>query len=81
MRVLNRDDSRVMSLAPAGESDAELVTFGVTEPPSAGDYGLLRENGMVWLVERTIATRATNRCRSAVARTKWRRRRTSRSSA
>ncbi len=28
-----------------------MVTFGVTEPKSVGDYGLLRDNGMVWLVE------------------------------
>ncbi|APA86551.1 UDP-N-acetylmuramoyl-L-alanine--D-glutamate ligase [Paraburkholderia sprentiae WSM5005] len=50
VRVLNRDDARVMTLAPAG-GDAEVVTFGVTEPNNHGDYGLLRENGMVWLVE------------------------------
>ncbi|WP_233803509.1 UDP-N-acetylmuramoyl-L-alanine--D-glutamate ligase [Paraburkholderia sp. HP33-1] len=50
VRVLNRDDARVMALAPAG-GDAEIVTFGVTEPKNDGDYGLLRENGMVWLVE------------------------------
>ncbi|RZF29820.1 UDP-N-acetylmuramoyl-L-alanine--D-glutamate ligase [Paraburkholderia sp. UYCP14C] len=50
VRVLNRDDARVMSLAPAS-GDAEVVTFGVTEPNNDGDYGLLRDNGMVWLVE------------------------------
>ncbi|MCC8403399.1 UDP-N-acetylmuramoyl-L-alanine--D-glutamate ligase [Paraburkholderia sp. MMS20-SJTN17] len=50
VRVLNRDDARVMALAHAG-GDAEIVTFGVTEPKNDGDYGLLRENGMVWLVE------------------------------
>jgi UDP-N-acetylmuramoylalanine--D-glutamate ligase len=50
VRVLNRDDARVMALAPAS-GDAALVTFGVTEPKNDGDYGLLRDNGMVWLVE------------------------------
>ncbi|MGF6876490.1 UDP-N-acetylmuramoyl-L-alanine--D-glutamate ligase [Paraburkholderia sp. MM5477-R1] len=50
VRVLNRDDARVMALAPAS-GDAEVVTFGVTEPKNDGDYGLLRDNGMVWLVE------------------------------
>ncbi|WP_233851421.1 UDP-N-acetylmuramoyl-L-alanine--D-glutamate ligase [Paraburkholderia sp. HD33-4] len=50
VRVLNRDDARVMSLAPAS-GGAEIVTFGVTEPNNDGDYGLLRDNGMVWLVE------------------------------
>lgn len=50
VRVLNRDDARVMSLVPSGENEAEVVTFGVTEPKNDGDYGLLRENGIVWLV-------------------------------
>ncbi|HEV3105630.1 MAG TPA: UDP-N-acetylmuramoyl-L-alanine--D-glutamate ligase [Trinickia sp.] len=72
VRVLNREDARVMSLAPAaeaggasrsgaaspgakrapsGDSDAQPVTFGVNEPARVGDFGLLRENGMNWLVE------------------------------
>ncbi|HYS63674.1 MAG TPA: UDP-N-acetylmuramoyl-L-alanine--D-glutamate ligase [Paraburkholderia sp.] len=51
VRVLNRDDSRVMALAPSEEGDAERITFGVTEPKNDGDYGLLRDNGIVWLVE------------------------------
>ncbi|NUX54437.1 UDP-N-acetylmuramoyl-L-alanine--D-glutamate ligase [Paraburkholderia youngii] len=50
VRVLHRDDARVMSLAPTS-GEAEVITFGVTEPKNDGDYGLLRENGMVWLVE------------------------------
>ncbi len=51
VRVLNRDDARVMALAPSADSEAAMVTFGVTEPKNDGDYGLLRDNGMVWLVE------------------------------
>ncbi|WGS49478.1 UDP-N-acetylmuramoyl-L-alanine--D-glutamate ligase [Paraburkholderia sp. D15] len=51
VRVLNRDDARVMSLAPSAESDADVVTFGVTEPKNVGDFGLQRDNGIVWLVE------------------------------
>ncbi|MBN3849107.1 UDP-N-acetylmuramoyl-L-alanine--D-glutamate ligase [Paraburkholderia sp. Ac-20342] len=50
VRVLNRDDARVMSLASAS-GEAEVITFGVAEPQNDGDYGLLRDNGMVWLVE------------------------------
>jgi UDP-N-acetylmuramoylalanine--D-glutamate ligase len=58
-RVLNRDDERTMTLAPAanaangsGERGARpITTFGLTEPRHAGDYGLLRENGMNWLVQ------------------------------
>jgi UDP-N-acetylmuramoylalanine--D-glutamate ligase len=50
-RVLNRDDKRVMALAPAADSAARAVTFGLDEPQRDGDYGLLRESGMLWLVE------------------------------
>ncbi len=58
VRVLNRDDARVMALAAdpakdsaAGDSPAPVITFGVTEPTRPGDYGLLRDNGIIWLVE------------------------------
>jgi UDP-N-acetylmuramoylalanine--D-glutamate ligase len=61
VRVLNRDDARVMALASkdakdakdsaAVDSPAQVITFGVTEPTRPGDYGLLRDNGMIWLVE------------------------------
>ena len=43
VRVLNREDSRVMALAPAESREADVVTFGVNEPKNSGDYGLLRE--------------------------------------
>jgi UDP-N-acetylmuramoylalanine--D-glutamate ligase len=48
VRVLNRDDARTMALASTGST---VVTFGVNEPARVGDYGLLRENGIVWLVQ------------------------------
>jgi UDP-N-acetylmuramoylalanine--D-glutamate ligase len=51
VRVLNRDDARVMALAPAADSGARAVTFGLNEPAREGDYGLLRDNGMLWLVQ------------------------------
>ncbi|APR37038.1 UDP-N-acetylmuramoyl-L-alanine--D-glutamate ligase [Paraburkholderia sp. SOS3] len=51
VRVLNRDDARVMALAPATDSAAQVVTFGLNEPARDGDYGLLRDNGILWLVE------------------------------
>ncbi|MGH8782758.1 UDP-N-acetylmuramoyl-L-alanine--D-glutamate ligase [Paraburkholderia sp.] len=51
VRVLNRDDTRVMALAPAADRTARTVTFGLNEPVRAGDYGMLRDNGMLWLVE------------------------------
>ncbi|CAB3804061.1 UDP-N-acetylmuramoylalanine--D-glutamate ligase [Paraburkholderia caffeinitolerans] len=50
-RVLNRDDARVMSLASVQQSgDAKVVTFGLDEPRREGDYGISRDNGMLWLV-------------------------------
>jgi UDP-N-acetylmuramoylalanine--D-glutamate ligase len=51
VRVLNRDDARVMALAPKGDNAAPVITFGVTEPTRPGDYGLLRDNGIIWLAE------------------------------
>jgi UDP-N-acetylmuramoylalanine--D-glutamate ligase len=52
VRVLNRDDARVMSLARVKDSgEARVVTFGVNEPQRDGDYGLSRDNGMQWLVQ------------------------------
>ena len=51
-RVLNRDDARVMKLASSSDADgARTITFGVDEPQRDGDYGLTRDNGMLWLVE------------------------------
>lgn len=47
--VLNRDDERVMNAPlPAG---AHAVRFGLTAPLSAGDFGLIREGGMLWLAQ------------------------------
>jgi UDP-N-acetylmuramoylalanine--D-glutamate ligase len=52
VRVLNRDDARVMSLARVKDGgDARVVTFGVNEPQRDGDFGLSRDNGMQWLVQ------------------------------
>ncbi|CAH2783535.1 MAG: UDP-N-acetylmuramoyl-L-alanine--D-glutamate ligase (EC [uncultured Caballeronia sp.] len=50
MRVLNRDDIRTMALAKNIAQD-RVVTFGLNEPSFVGNYGLLRDNGMLWLVE------------------------------
>ncbi|CAM2149766.1 UDP-N-acetylmuramoylalanine--D-glutamate ligase [Pararobbsia alpina] len=62
IRVLNREDARVMALATAGlpaagaatardasESGSRVVTFGLDEPAHDGDFGLLRESGLAWL--------------------------------
>lgn len=58
VRVLNRDDARVMTLAPAPSAEtgrvhaeARLITFGLNEPERAGDFGIARDNGINWLVQ------------------------------
>jgi UDP-N-acetylmuramoylalanine--D-glutamate ligase len=47
IRVLNRDDPRVMRMALPM---APVVTFGTDEPELPECFGLLNENGMHWLV-------------------------------
>lgn len=56
VRVLNRDDAGTMAFASADKApDAphgvQVVTFGLNEPLRAGDYGLLREADINWLVQ------------------------------
>jgi len=46
VRVLNRDDAAVMAMAAPG---ATVSTFGLDEPKKAGSFGLVDENGMLWL--------------------------------
>jgi len=46
VRVLNRDDARVMHMA---SPLAPLVTFGADEPDQADSFGLVNENGIEWL--------------------------------
>lgn len=46
VRILNRDDALVMSMA-AGT--APVVTFGTSKPVAANDFGIVDEGGMLWL--------------------------------
>jgi UDP-N-acetylmuramoylalanine--D-glutamate ligase len=64
VRVLNRDDARVMAMAPAPAApaakgkgrakdrvpDRRVLGFGLDAPQRPGDFGLVEENGMAWLV-------------------------------
>jgi len=50
IRVLNRDDARSMGMAVAGR---EQVSFGLDAPVRAGDFGLLRVDGELWLAQGT----------------------------
>lgn len=47
--VLNRDDA-VVAGAQVPET-ARAVTFGVSAPVNDGDFGLVREGGMLWLAQ------------------------------
>ena len=61
-RVINRDDVRSAAMAaapvwakggrgrPALDVGAKTVRFGLAAPQNPGDFGLVIENGMAWLV-------------------------------
>lgn len=46
IRVLNRDDARVMRMAAP---DTPTFTFGTGEPATVDSFGLLEERGVLWL--------------------------------
>ncbi|TWC68525.1 UDP-N-acetylmuramoyl-L-alanine--D-glutamate ligase [Herbaspirillum sp. SJZ099] len=46
VRVLNRDDALVMQMAEAG---APVSSFGLDEPSAPDSFGLINDNGMLWL--------------------------------
>ncbi len=57
--VINRDDPRVQALVPAPVAPAKgkprpvertVLRFGLDAPQQPGDFGLVVENGMAWLV-------------------------------
>lgn len=45
-RILNRDDTTVMNFAA---HDRKVFTFGATEPQHPNEWGLVKEDGIVWL--------------------------------
>ena len=52
VRVLNRDDARVIQM---GGVAATISSFGMDEPRKAGDFGLVDDNGMLWLATAVAA--------------------------
>ncbi|MFN3297228.1 UDP-N-acetylmuramoyl-L-alanine--D-glutamate ligase [Caldimonas sp.] len=58
--VINRDDPRVEAMVPAPQTvgkgrsakliERQVVRFGLDAPTHPGDYGLVVEGGMAWLV-------------------------------
>ncbi len=67
--VLNRDDPRVEAMVPTpvvvkGKPrplDRSIVRFGLGAPQRPGDYGLVEENGMAWLVRALPADETVKR--------------------
>ncbi|KXS33387.1 MAG: UDP-N-acetylmuramoylalanine--D-glutamate ligase [Candidatus Gallionella acididurans] len=67
VQVLNRDDARCMSITRKGyaagcqepsvppsrraRAECRMVTFGLGEPGSEGDFGIVRDGTEVWLVQ------------------------------
>ena len=50
VQVLNRDDARSMAMARDG---CAQITFGLTAPGSAKDFGIVQEKGKFWLAQGT----------------------------
>ena len=50
VHVLNRDDARVMQMA---SPVAPMISFGADAPEQANCFGLVNENGMLWLAQAT----------------------------
>jgi UDP-N-acetylmuramoylalanine--D-glutamate ligase len=60
MIVINRDDARVVAMVPAPvvhkgrvkdrPAEPVVIRFGLGAPQRPGDFGLVLENGMAWLV-------------------------------
>ena len=55
IRVLNRDDAKVMQLA---SPLVPVLTFGADEPKPVNSFGLLNERGMQWLAMAVLAEEA-----------------------
>jgi UDP-N-acetylmuramoylalanine--D-glutamate ligase len=54
VRVINADDAQVEAMAPR-EVAANVVRFGLDAPRRVGDWGLVIDNGMAWLVRAQAA--------------------------
>ncbi len=75
LMVVNRDDAAVLALAAAAQPQAPagkvkvkdrvperpVLRFGLDAPQAPGDFGLVVENGMAWLVRATPADETMKR--------------------
>jgi len=62
VQVLNRQDIRSLQMAVATQ---EQITFGIDAPPTANDFGLLKDADQTWLASGTNRLLATNEMRIA----------------
>jgi UDP-N-acetylmuramoylalanine--D-glutamate ligase len=53
VRILNRDDSMVMAMRPDPKTPTPVVTFGLHPPAAIGDWGVLEDGALRWLVHAT----------------------------
>ena len=76
--VVNRDDALVAQFVPAPEvvkgskfgkgkrsttTERQVVRFGTGAPRRPGDFGIVEEHGMAWLVRATLADETIKRAR------------------
>ena len=72
LMVINRDDARVEALVPAPvlvkgklkPTERAVLRFGLGAPRQPGDFGLIEENGMAWLVRALPAEEPQRRRRA-----------------
>jgi len=48
VQLVNRDDSRSLAMAQPGR---QVITFGLNPPVNDEDWGIVREDGAIWLVQ------------------------------
>ena len=48
IQILNRNDQAVCSMKLSGRKQ---ITFGIDEPPTRGDFGIIRDGNDLWLAE------------------------------
>ncbi|MGD8558571.1 MAG: UDP-N-acetylmuramoyl-L-alanine--D-glutamate ligase, partial [Gammaproteobacteria bacterium] len=53
-KVVNRDDPAVAAMITADDlQSSDVVSFGLSKPPTANDFGVEYDNGNAWLVKGT----------------------------
>jgi UDP-N-acetylmuramoylalanine--D-glutamate ligase len=69
VRVLNRDDPAVNAMRSDSKSAAQPVTFGLHPPANDGDWGVVEDGALAWLVQARAADEAPRKKGAAPAQT------------